>query len=421
MGRHSASYISAQQGVSAGPTAAGAAKYVGCVCALALAMGVGAAVAGGAGIADAEGPTASSSGGGTAAESSPNPDTDKGGAPDASNRESVGGKTRKSQRITVSSPTRVATTTKKSKRPGAAGSVVPAKAEDPNPAVSPPGPEPVPRLAGPVAPAISSFLRPFVPSPAANTGGSPEPPLQMALGALQLLRRELETGLVRQVPSTAAFTFVEAYANAHPAIAPGEPSPADEVPTAYGDIGKWMLKSDGQLANYGGQTYDGGKTMLEPVNVIIVDPNSKTPAEAARRLNTAMFWAGFPAQPIHSSGFEGSIDDVTYGQQPGFLQGYSDNFFLLPNNHGRIFGPDPVETSTEYVWSGTFSRETLGFAGLPGHIYVSSDVARAALAMRLIVSGQATFVGMVPLDNAYNTATTTTGDHDGYAVVLQLK
>jgi hypothetical protein len=43
------------------------------------------------------------------------------------------------------------------------------------------------------------------------------------------------------------------------------------------------------------------------------------------------------------------------------------------------------------------------------------------LATRLILSGQATYVGMVALNNAYDTATTTTGDHDGYAVVLQLR
>jgi hypothetical protein len=41
--------------------------------------------------------------------------------------------------------------------------------------------------------------------------------------------------------------------------------------------------------------------------------------------------------------------------------------------------------------------------------------------MRLIASGQATYGGMVPLHNAYNTDSTTTGDHDGYAVVVILK
>jgi hypothetical protein len=136
-----------------------------------------------------------------------------------------------------------------------------------------------------------------------------------------------------------------------------------------------------------------------------------------------MFWAGFPAQPIHSTGFQGSIDDITYGQQPTILlSGYSDNLFIFPNNHGRIFGPDAVETDDGYVWSGAFSTEEFGFYRLlPAHTYVSSDMARTALAMRLILTGQATFVGMVPLHNAYNTETTTTGDHDGYAIVLQLR
>jgi hypothetical protein len=190
----------------------------------------------------------------------------------------------------------------------------------------------------------------------------------------------------------------------------------------YGDIGKWMLQSNGQISNYGGLPYRG-KTVLESVNVIIVDPTSTSAAESAHKLNTAMFWAGYPAQPIHSTGFQGTIDDITYGQQPtGLLMGFSDNFFLLPNNHGRIFGPDPVETSTGYVWSGAFSTEQFVIYDLlPRHAYVSSNLARNALAMRLIASGQATYGGMVPLNNSYNTATTTTGDHDGYAVVVILK
>ena len=149
---------------------------------------------------------------------------------------------------------------------------------------------------------------------------------------------------------------------------------------------------------------------------------STSPAEATQKLNAAMFWGGFPAQPIHSTGFLGKIDDVVYGQQPsGLLQGFSDNLFIFPNDHGRIFGPDPVQTSTGYVWSGAFSTEVLSIYNfLPAHSYVSSDMARTALATRLILTGQATYVGMVPLNNAVNDATTTTGDHDGYAVVLRL-
>lgn len=199
------------------------------------------------------------------------------------------------------------------------------------------------------------------------------------------------------------------------------PSPEDQMPTEYGDIGKWMLTAGDQIANWGGKRHDG-KTLLEPVNVIIVDPKSASASQAAGRLNHAMFWSGFPAQPLHSIGFSGSIDNVMYGQQPqGPLQSYSNNFFLLRNDHGRIFGPDPVETASGFVWSGAFSTEEVGFSGSElGHVYVSSDRARDALARRLVATGQATYAGMIPLENAYNTDTDTTGDHDGFAVVLIL-
>ncbi len=253
-------------------------------------------------------------------------------------------------------------------------------------------------------------------------GDTPAAPMPTVQAVLQLVSREIErfTFSVDQVRPRAASPFVGV--NAVPSIAPGAPAPTDRVPTVYGDIGKWMLQSNGQISDYGGLPHEG-RTVLEPVNVIIVDPTSTSAAEAACKLNTVMFWSGFPAQPIHSTGFQGTIDDVTYGQQPvGLLLGFSDNFFLFPNNHGRIFGPDPVETSTGYVWSGAFSTEEFVIYDLlPRHAYVSSNLARNALAMRLIASGQATYGGMVPLNNAYNTAGTTTGDHDGYAVVLILK
>jgi hypothetical protein len=257
-------------------------------------------------------------------------------------------------------------------------------------------------------------------SSALDTGGSPKSLTPMVLGVLQLVRREIENISLNHASPLASLNSAQKYVT--PIIAPGVPAPADQVPTAYGDIGKWMLEFNGQISDYGGQPY-GGKTLLEPVNVIIVDPTSKTSWQAARKLNTAMFWGGFPAQPIHSTGFRGIIDGTTYRQQPkGLIRGYSDNFFLFPNDHGRIFGPDPVQTSTGYVWSGAFSTEQLGlYNGLPTHTYVSSTMARTALAMRLILSGQATYGGVVDLDNAYNTATTTTGDHDGRAVVLVLK
>lgn len=281
-----------------------------------------------------------------------------------------------------------------------------------------------PAPANPIAMVVGNVLSALGIAPSASSiGGSPlAPQMPILQAALQLVHREIERITLTLSHIWPTHPSISIPTNAVPAISPGAPAPTDEAETAYGDIGKWMLQPNGQISNYGGLPYDG-RMVLEPVNVIIVDPTSSSAAESACKLNTAMFWSGFPAQPIHSTGFRGTIDDVIYGQQPtGFLLGFSDNFFLFPNNHGRIFGPDPVETSTGYVWSGAFSTEEFViYDFLPRHAYVSSNIARNALAMRLIASGQATYGGMVPLHNAYNTDSTTTGDHDGYAVVVILK
>jgi hypothetical protein len=510
MGRHSASYIAAQQGratASSASTMTGAARFVGRVGGLALALGIGAAVVGGAGIASADGTTGDGAGGGgesgsaggvsgaqAAANSAPaespsadhgtGKDTDTSSVPDVPTMKFDGGVPTKHPRArNTDSPleaiakvppaiasalseavsgTRPHTNDKpdtapRHARPDAPDDTTASTPKSPQPQDDPkpvtvslvktaavtapvvtapvittsavttsavttldvPAPVQAPARFRPIATIVSGVLSALGIAPAADPGGAPPAPGHLVVAVLQLIRREIDD-FVAHLNAAAAFAST-AQAHVPPATATTAPAPGDETQTAYGDIGKWMLESNGQISDYGGQPYQG-KTLLEPVNVIIVDPNSTTPAAATARLDTAMFWAGFPAQPIHSTGFQGEIDDVVYGQQPtGLLEGYSDNFFVLPNDHGRIFGPDPVETSSGYVWSGAFSTEALTIYNfLPAHAYVSSNMARTALATRLILSGQATYVGMVPLDNAVDDTTTTTGDHDGYAVVLRL-
>jgi hypothetical protein len=202
---------------------------------------------------------------------------------------------------------------------------------------------------------------------------------------------------------------------------PGVPSADDVVQTPYGDIGTWLLESNGQISDFGGQRIDG-KSLLEPINVIIVDPTSSTAAEATAKFNARMSQAGFPALPIHTGGFQGTIDDVTYGQLPtGGLDAYSNNFFLLPDDHARAFGPDPLQTPAGFVWTVAVSREQIGLLNgiLPTHVYTSYNAARDELASQLMQDG-ATLVGIVPLGNSVDSATQTTGDHDGYAIVIQL-
>jgi hypothetical protein len=269
-----------------------------------------------------------------------------------------------------------------------------------------------------------------------GSGGSPAAPGQVILGALQLIRRELD-----QPSSAQTLSLTSIGSLFHPAPAPVVPAPptgapatttdpqaTDTVDTKYGKIGKWMLQSNGEISNYGGQPYDG-RTLDEPVNVIIVDPNSKSAAESTAKINTDMALAGFPSQPFHSSGFMGLIGSKAFGQQALPLTAYSDNLFIFQNDHGRLFGPAPLPdangngvTDDGYVWSGAFSTETPTiYNGLPTHAYVSSKAARDALVLRLLATGQVQSISYVKMDNAVNTGDTTTGDHDGYAVVIVLK
>lgn len=360
MGRHSLSYIASQQGDSTTvSTDRSAAGYVGRVGLLAVTLGIGAAVAGGTAVATADTTSASASASTSA-------------SADSHTRTTKSSATRPSQDSAETDTSDVG---------------VESEAED-------------------------------------DPGSPPSSSLDSVRGADE---RAADSDAVADADVDAD---VDADADADADAEVDElaeedveeaPSPDDETATEYGDIGKWMLDSSGDIADYGGLPYEG-RTVLEAINVVIVDPTSRSSLEATWRLNAAMRRAGFPPRLIHSTGFRGLIDGERYRQQPrGLLVGYSDDFFLLPNNHGRIFGPDPVETASGYVWSGSFSTEEFVFyQGLPRHGYVSSNVARDALAAQLIASGRATSGGSVSLDNAYNTDTTTTGDHDGYAVVVRL-
>lgn len=231
------------------------------------------------------------------------------------------------------------------------------------------------------------------------------------------LWQKLTVSIVTAVFVASSFTFTTAHAVSDVSA---YPAPTDATVTPYGSIGKWMLQFNGQVADYGGQQYQG-KTLLETINVMIVDPKSKSALESVTKLNWNMMRAGFPARPGHSSGFKGLINGKIYGQQPsGLISAYSDNSFLTRNNHGRLFGPAPVADGG-YVYSGSFSTEVpTVYNGLLMHAYVSSNVARDAVAQRLVATGQMQLAN-ITLDNSYNTDDTTTGDHDGTVAVIVLK
>ncbi|GAY13275.1 hypothetical protein [Mycobacterium sp. shizuoka-1] len=198
------------------------------------------------------------------------------------------------------------------------------------------------------------------------------------------------------------------------------PTAADATSTPYGRLGKWMLTPTGRLADWPSQQYPFA-TLYQPINLVIIDPTSSTASESAQKVNAALTAATFPAQQIHGTGYRSTIDGVVYGQQPsGTLEAFANAHWLLPNDHGRVFGPAPGPDGAGYVWTASFSREQTGlFYVIPTHVFVSFTKARDAVRAGLLSTG-ATDLGVIDMDNDLAGRTTTTGDHDGYAVVIRL-
>jgi len=161
----------------------------------------------------------------------------------------------------------------------------------------------------------------------------------------------------------------------------------------------------------------GGRTLREPVNVVLIDRVSRSPGEAVARLLSAMKAAGYGPKGGHSTGYFGEVGGRLYPMQPtGKGEAFSDRPFWRPNNHGRIFGPVPVEGG--YAWTGAFSREGVRLLPRPGHPYRSFQTAREDLADRLSAGSLFRRTGYVEMDSRLDSATETTGDHDGRAVLL---
>ncbi|WP_131830765.1 hypothetical protein [Mycobacteroides abscessus] len=200
------------------------------------------------------------------------------------------------------------------------------------------------------------------------------------------------------------------------------PTPTDTVDTPYGQIGKWMINADGNIANWIGRPLDG-RTLYEPVNAILIDHSSTSEAQARANLVVALAKAGFPDYLAHSStGYSGILGDSVYGQYPnGLMQVFSTGPFYVTNDHARIFGPRPIALpdGSGYLWSMSISRETGYLDGRPNHEYVTFEGAEDDLAQGLRSVG-AQQLPSINLDNVYNSAATTTGDNDGSTSVFDI-
>lgn len=196
------------------------------------------------------------------------------------------------------------------------------------------------------------------------------------------------------------------------------PGPKDVVqPAGLPEIGKWMVSPDLTPADWLGAKY-AGKSLKEPINVIIVDKAAKSAAEARARLAAACAKADYPSRTGHSGGYHGYIAGGLYPQLPSEAdQAFSNGLFLFNNNHGRVFGPYPFDGG--YLFVVAMSRERVAPLASVKHQYASFNQARDDFAGSLDRATNYRTTGFVGLENAIvGDLEVTTGDHDGVAVLI---
>lgn len=205
-----------------------------------------------------------------------------------------------------------------------------------------------------------------------------------------------------------------------PALA-AAPRPEEDglvAPAGMPPFGKWMYTSLLKRANWLGVPYKG-KTLYEPVNIIIVDAYAKNTKEALARLLTAAHKAGFPARWGHSTGYQAFIADAFTTQVKGKKHhAFSDAAWSKANNHGRIFGP--VLFDGKYWFAAAFSRQSVSLLRKVRHRYVSFNEARDKFALAMNNATAYKVSRLIEMENALTgPGMESAGDHDGLAVFLE--
>ena len=190
----------------------------------------------------------------------------------------------------------------------------------------------------------------------------------------------------------------------------------DALPVAYRfPIGSWLLHENGEYASWLGIKYRG-KTLREPINVVIVDPFADSAETAIAKVMKACKAAGYEEEYGHSAGYMAEIAGKMYRQIPNDRRmAFSNKDFLQTNNHGRIMGPAFV--NGEYVFVAAFSTERPSLWKMD-HLYVSFTRARDDFCSCMDSRTAYRIQGSMDLGNTENGGELTTGDHDGRATVL---
>ncbi|WP_291430989.1 hypothetical protein [Deinococcus sp.] len=209
-----------------------------------------------------------------------------------------------------------------------------------------------------------------------------------------------------------------------------QPGPGDvfrDVPDV-GDLGLWLLTgvpgSPLRRAVWNGEPYRG-RTLREPINLVLIDRFARTPEQATARMNAALAAAGFtPTDGFGNgqAGYHALLNGELRAQHPAVPgQAYSDGPATAYTHHGLTFGPYRVGSS--FVFTGAFNgadhRPSLaGESDTGTQVFNNYMVARESLAAALDRSSVFHKKGYFDLHAIIDTPTETTADSDGCAVVL---
>lgn len=181
-------------------------------------------------------------------------------------------------------------------------------------------------------------------------------------------------------------------------------------------IDGWLFHEKTGYADWLGLRFFG-RNLREPINVIIVDPFSKTEQDAIRKVIRECAKAGYPEEFGHSAGYFGIIDGLPYQQINGKRrEAFSNHDFFLMNNHGRIIGPALKDGAFVFIAAFSTEKPTI-FRGFH-HLFVSFNLARDDFCAKLDAKSAFKKAGRLYLGNVLQDGAETTADHDGYATVL---
>lgn len=207
-----------------------------------------------------------------------------------------------------------------------------------------------------------------------------------------------------------------------------QPGPGDvfrDVPDV-GDLGLWLLTGGPGTpltrAVWNGEPYRG-RTLREPINLILIDRFARTPEQATARMNAALAAAGFTARTGFAGGpggYHALLNGELRAQHPATPgQAYSDGPATAYTHHGVTFGPYRVGGS--FVFTGAFNgadHRPAGDSATGTQVFNNFMVARESLAAALDRSSVFRKKGYFDLQAIIDTPTETTADSDGCAVVL---